>query len=636
MCFHKSKISTLAFLLGCASAIAAPPVVQQNQNEQAGTQKMAVLPSNGAVALADGIAAPFDETAEFLKNAPKDNVLTDSIGYDPGPFSRLPMKSVNGKWSAPATQAAYEVQSVKRHTIDIGGKTVPYVASAGHLIAYTPADRAGNQVPQASIFYMAYTRNGLPREKRPVTFFWNGGPGSSSFWLHMGSWAPKRLVSDAPQMAQGNKSNDYKAEKFPLIDNLETLLDQTDLVFVDPVGTGLSEAIEPRINADFWGVTADAKLMRDFITSYVNKYGRQSSPKYLYGESYGGIRTPIVANLLEKAGTANFKEDPSGAPAVVLSGFVLNSPILDYGSNCDPAMGKGRSCGGVIPGYAMTADFFKQSSFRVAGTSSEDYGKKLRAFVENEYVPTLERYNDAKKWKPFAKTAAGREFVRKLASMTGIKAEVWSENPVRDTRYFRSALKPAHVLGRYDGRMIVPESGIPGLFGDLLGIVGLIKKYAADDYIDNAYLKGLQRLLPEFLNYKVKAPYQKDNRWALIFWNWSQSDQPGYTFTLWNRVQSLSDFKSAYVYDPNLKFLVLAGNEDLATPAYQAELDLKNAGLNTARNPERVPVKTFEGGHMTYNTEGSRIPMKRALDAFYQAPPYNSPVAKSPPAVSLK
>ncbi|KOT22357.1 serine carboxypeptidase family protein [Burkholderia mallei] len=159
----------------------------------------------------------------FARTAPADKVLDDSNIYDTTKDGSIALSKVN------------EDSSVKRHTITINGKVLPYVARAGHLVAYRQ-NGAGKKA-EAAIFYTAYTRDALPKEHRPVTFLWNGGPGSASIWLHMGSWGPKRLKSDAPNMADPTKQPD----SFPFEDNAISLLDQSDIVFVDPPGTGLSD-----------------------------------------------------------------------------------------------------------------------------------------------------------------------------------------------------------------------------------------------------------------------------------------------------------------------------------------------------------------------------------------------------------
>nr|WP_198379063.1 peptidase [Burkholderia ubonensis] len=505
-----------------------------------------------------------------------------------------------------------EDSSVKRHTITINGKVLPYVARAGHLIAYR--QNAAGKKAEAAIFYTAYTRDALPKENRPVTFLWNGGPGSASIWLHMGSWGPKRLKSDAPNMPDPTKQPD----SFPFEDNAISLLDQSDIVFVDPPGTGLSTAIEPLKNGDLWGTDDDAQVVADFITSYTNKYNRQSSPKYLYGESYGGIRTPIVANLLEQAGTSGYAPDPSGKPAKVLAGFILNSPLVDYNSNCDMmsvASGKYEpSCEGYIPSYAMVADYHKKSTMR--GTrNQEEYLVELRALAKSTFQRTYATYftngQPNNTWSAFASSPQGQTVLNKMADYTGIPVSTWQKNfnyhpqsnNASDTwdwilfgspsGFLNGGLISGYQLGRYDARMKVPNGN----------------SFDADSYIDVAFLNQLKTYFPDFVNYKTQSTYQPLNDETIRNWKWKRAGSKSYY------PQSITDIQAVLTANPDAKLLILHGYEDIATPGFQTELDLEGVNLS-----DRIPVKWFEGGHMIYNTEVSRVPLKQSIDSYYKSP----------------
>jgi carboxypeptidase C (cathepsin A) len=513
----------------------------------------------------------------FARVAPADKVLNDGNTYDTTINGSIAMSRIN------------EDSSVKRHTITINGKVLPYVARAGHLVAYRQ-DASGKKA-EAAIFYTAYTRDALPKENRPVTFLWNGGPGSASIWLHMGSWGPKRLKSDAPNMADPTKQPD----SFPFEDNAISLLDQSDIVFVDPPGTGLSTAIQPLKNGDLWGTDDDAQVVADFITSYTNKYNRQSSPKYLYGESYGGIRTPIVANLLEQAGTSGYAPDPSGKPAKVLAGFILNSPLVDYNSNCD-MMGGRVTCEGYIPSYAMTADYFKKSVKRGTQTQ-EQYLGELRTLARTTFQTTYGAYftngRPNGQWNAYAASAAGQALLNRMADYTGIPASTWKSSFNYTPGPFRSALVPGYNLGRYDARMKVPNGN----------------SFAADSYIDVAFLNQLKTYFPDFVNYKTQSSYQPLNNATIGNWKWQRAGSKSYY------PQSITDIQAVLTANPDAKLLILHGYEDIATPGFQTELDLEGVNLS-----DRIPVKWFEGGHMIYNTEASRAPLKQTIDSYYTSP----------------
>lgn len=392
-------------------------------------------------------------------------------------------------------------------------------------------------------------------------------------------------------------------ESLPFEENAITLLDKSDLVFVDPAGTGYSTAIAPHTNNDFWGIDSDPRSVADFILRYVNVNNRQSSPKYLYGESYGGIRTPIVADILTQAGVSRFEPDPSGNPAKTLSGLVLNSPILNYNSSCDPSMFY-TSCAGFIPSYGLVADALGKSTVRGTRSRSE-YLDYLREYTQTTFAPIAAKYGYESEygveWEDYAPTDEGKAFLAELSSLTGISSKSWSEDPVYGLVFrpirFREGLIPGFKLGRYDARMMVPVDS----------------KFAADDYIDVAFLNRAKTFFPDYTNYKTKSEYVTTNEDDT--WDWKHRDQ-------FVSPSSLGDMTEALRYEPKLKLLTLHGYDDIATPGYQTELDLISAGLET-----RMPVKWFEGGHMIYNTEESRAPLKTELDKYYDDPNYSLPPA---------
>src|SRR5262245_16884801 len=231
--------------------------------------------------------------------------------------------------------SAVEAAAITRHQITLRGNTIDYTATTGHLTA-----RTATGVEEASFFYVAYTVDNQNAATRPVTFFYNGGPGSASVWLHLGSFGPKRLVTGAPSTSAPTP--------FPLVDNQETLLDTTDLVFVDAIGSGYSQAIAPNNNQTFWGVDQDARVFRDFVVRYLSVNNRQASPKFLFGESYGTTRSAVLANLLEAAG-------------VSLSGVVLQSSVLNYNSNCG-VVNTVRNCAAYLPSYGAAGAYFRLST----------------------------------------------------------------------------------------------------------------------------------------------------------------------------------------------------------------------------------------------------------------------------------
>ncbi len=221
----------------------------------------------------------------------RDQPLLDTTQYGSGPDDSI----------SDATENA----AVTQHSITINGTTISYTARSGHLVT---CDQY-NARPSAKIFYVSFTANDIAASSRPVTFFYNGGPGSSSVFLLLGSFGPRRIKTSMPFFTP--------PAPYALEDNADSLLDRTDLVFINPVGTGYSAAITPWKNRDFWGVDPDANSIKQFIKRYLTVYGRWNSPKFLFGESYGTPRTCVLSWLLHEDG-------------VDLNGVILQSSILDY------------------------------------------------------------------------------------------------------------------------------------------------------------------------------------------------------------------------------------------------------------------------------------------------------------------
>ena len=572
---HRRSLSRAVFTAFAAAALAACGGGSDSPSSFA--------PVSSAPASGPAAEAPAPNASNALASvAVVDKVLDDPNTYNTTRTGSIALSSIN------------EDTSLKQHTITIDGQALNYVARAGHLVAYKGV--GATKKAEAAIFYTSYTRDDLPKEDRPVTFLWNGGPGSASIWLHMGSWGPKRLKSDAPNMPNPT----VQPTSFPFEDNAISLLDKSDIVFVDPPGTGLSTAISPLRNADLWGTDVDAQVVADFIVAYTNKFNRQSSPKYLYGESYGGIRTPIVANLLEQAGTSGYVPDPTGKPAKVLAGFILNSPLVDYNSNCD-MMDEQSSCEGYIPSYAMAADYFQKTTKR--GTKTQDqYLGELRTLARTTFKNTLTTYfgpNDfsvpksQSQWNTFAASTAGQTVLNQMAAYTGISAATWKSSFNYGPGGFRTALVSGNTLGRYDARMKVPNGN----------------SFAADDYINVAFLNQMKTYFPDFVNYKNKTAYQPLNNQTIQYWKWQRAGSSDFY------PQSITDIQAVLTANPNSKMLILHGYEDVATPGFQTELDLESVNLGS-----RIPVKWFEGGHMIYNTEASRAPLKQTLNDYYALP----------------
>ena len=450
-----------------------------------------------------------------------------------------------------------EATGVTHHSLTLGASAIAYTATAGHLSALD-----ANQAPEAAIFYVAYTADGAAAATRPVTFFFNGGPGSATAWLHLGSFAPRRLATGVPATAQG--------APFPYVDNAESLIDTSDLVYVDAVGTGLSEAIAPHTNQSFWGVDADAAVLRDFIQRWLAVNGRTASPLFVFGESYGTTRVPVLVRLLETAGRR-------------VNGVVELSSILDYNSNCSVSGGKPTvDCAGFLPSYAAVGDWWHVAS---GGTSDLDADlAAVRSYADSTYRPDVDAWLAGGTLPPADHIAA-------LVAFTGLGAATWDQQFDMDFDTFRHHLLANTTLGVYDGRMAA-----------LVGTPLDADDDPSNTFVEPGFASEIRALLPE-LGYTNPSSYVMSSN-AIATWDFSHGDRA--------LPDVVPDLAAALALDPQLKILFLGGEHDLITPFHQTELDVARLGGSAP-----VALHFHPGGHMTYLDDGSRPLMKAELAAFY-------------------
>jgi carboxypeptidase C (cathepsin A) len=451
-----------------------------------------------------------------------------------------------------------ETTAVTHRSLTLGGSAIAYTATAGHLSALD-----SSQAGEASIFYVAYTADGAAPATRPVTFFFNGGPGSATAWLHLGSFAPRRLATGVPAITQ--------SVPFPYVDNADSLIDTSDLVFVDAVGTGLSEAIAPHTNQGYWGVDADAAVLRDFVQRWLAVNTRTASPLFLYGESYGTTRVPVLTRLLETAGRR-------------VNGVVELSSILDYNSNCSVLSGAPTvSCAGFLPSYAAVGSYYGLATGATAGPDADIAA--ARDYADATYGP------DALTWLG-NRTLPPDSHVAALVAFTGLPAAVWDAQFDMDYDTFRHHLIPNTTLGVYDGRV----SATPGSALD------------ADDEPSNTFVApgfeaAIKTVLPDDLGYTTPSAYVLSSD-AINTWDFSHGGRA--------LPDVVPDLSAALSLDPSLKILFLGGEHDLITPFHQTELDVARLG-----SAAPVALHFHPGGHMTYLDDGARPLMKAELVAFY-------------------
>ncbi|MGB5376622.1 S10 family peptidase [Muriicola sp.] len=462
---------------------------------------------------------------------------------------------------------------VTQHQISNGGKTVSYTATAAeHYL------RDEKDLPVASIWAISYTKTGVADpSKRPVTFVFNGGPGSASVWLHMGLLGPQLV------QVPSNANTDDGAAPYQMMTNEQGLLDLTDLVFIDPVGTGYSRVLGKGKAADYWGLKEDATSIAKFMRQWVTENNRWFSPKYITGESFGTTRAAAVANALEGDG-----QD------MALNGLILISQALDYeGSTSIHA--NITSYLTYLPSMAATAWFHKKAG---QGKSLEDFVEESRMFTYNTYAPALYKGN-------LLSSSEKESIAEKLAYFSGLdKAYILKSNlRVLIPRFQKQLLaEKGLAIGRLDGRFMGDEADdvaeSPHL-GD-----------PASYQISSAYTAALNHYLATTLKVKMDRPYLTDNDAIGEKWRWRTVPDGKYWEPMpVNTARLLGDTMRR---NTAMKVMVASGYYDLICPFFDAEYTFNRHGIVT----ERVSFKYFEAGHMMYTHSPDYEQLSKDIRAF--------------------
>jgi carboxypeptidase C (cathepsin A) len=452
-------------------------------------------------------------------------------------------------------------QFITRHETRIRGKSISYTATAGETyITNTWGE------PIASFFSFSYVKDDPIEPRRPVTFVFNGGPGSSSLWLHMGVFGPKRVVLDQ----EVNASN---TPPFGARDNPHSVLDVTDLVFIDPVGTGFSHAVGNAKDVDFASVDADADSVARFIELWLSKNGRWNSPKYVVGESYGSVRAALLPRAL--MGGAFYTQVMRG---ITLDGIVLLGVTLDAGTSAPPAPSDrpDPTAGLYLPSLAVTAWY--HNKIDRAGRSAAQIYDEVKAFGTTDYATALFELRKETLSEEDEKRVAG-----KLEAYTGISARRWIHSGLRiPMQAFEKQLLAQQGLevGHYDSRYTLPLAGSGG-------------DPVADDPAMGRYVPGFvaafNDMIRNDLHVEMPTPYAAI-QFALNFkWNYTRAGVPeGQSYAV--------DLATAMRRTPKLRVLVAAGYYDMVTTPAAAENQIKRGGVPA----DRVTFKNYESGHMLY------------------------------------
>ncbi|KFG92495.1 peptidase S1 [Burkholderia paludis] len=496
----------------------------------------------------------------------------DQPFFDPVAYGNGPDDSVTD-----TTEAA----AITHHTILIDGKRIAYTATAGHLVTVDPS----SSQPAAKIFYVAFTADGATEETRPVTFFYNGGPGSSSVFVLLGSFAPKRIKTSMPGFTP--------PAPYQLEDNPDSMIDHSDLVFINPVGTGYSAAVAPNRNRNFWGVDQDADSLKQFIKRYLTKNNRWNSPKYLFGESYGTARSCVLAYKLHEDG-------------VDLNGVTLQSSILDYRQAGNPV--------GALPTAAADAWYHKKLGVTPAPTD-------LGAFVEEVAQFSRTDYLNALRTVPHADPAV----VQKLSQYTGIDTatlQSWSLNiagyDARGNSLFLTTLLHAQglALGSYDGRVTGISSGIAGKIDPNSG--GNDPTMTA---VTGVYTAMWNSYLNEQLKFTSNSAFTDLNDQAFQNWDFSHIDPTGAQQGVDAQgnviLYTAGDLAAVMALNVDLKVLSANGFYDFVTPFYQTVIDLQQMPLEDPKVRQNLSARFYPSGHMVYLDGGSRTALKHDLATMY-------------------
>ncbi len=455
---------------------------------------------------------------------------------------------------------------VKESSVEIAGKKIPYKVTTGKIQL-----KQDDGKPRASIFHVSYERSDTKDPAgRPVMFAFNGGPGSSAVWLHIGVLGPKivQLTGDGTQAPPPPAK---------VVDNPLSVLDVCDLVFIDPVSTGYSRTEGEAKPGEFHGVNGDIESVGDFIRRWITEHDRWSSPKYLIGESYGGIRA---------AGLSQFLQSRYG---MSLNGVVLLSTLLDFATLSDPP-GNDLINLVYLPSFTGTAHFHG----KIKG-DRDALIQNSKAFAFGEYATALLKGN------ALAETERAA-VAKKLEGLTGIPAAVWIEHDLRiSPTFFRGELLRAEgkVIGRFDARVAWDTTDKSSPYPDYDPSYSLAY---------GAFSTAMMDYMGRDLGWKEDRPYEVLTG-KVQPWSWDAQ----------NSVVNVGDRLATAMRDnPHLRVLVMGGRTDLATPPEGVEHSLRHLGDLTKTARGNITTTYYDGGHMFYLNPPDLVKTRADLVKFLE------------------
>jgi carboxypeptidase C (cathepsin A) len=457
-----------------------------------------------------------------------------------------------------------ETPAVTRHEININGKTLRYTATVAQMPIKAPTGET-----EAHIFYMAYTLDGVTDPaSRPLTFAFNGGPGSASIWVHMGAMGPRK--------AKLLDNGDMPPPPFKLVDNESTWLDQTDLVFIDPVGTGYSRARTADIARRLNGVQGDLQSVGEFIRMYVHRNNRWASPLYIAGESYGTFRAAGLAGYLIDQGIA-------------FNGIVLISTILNF-ATVRPGLHNSLAYVLHLPTYTADAWYHKKLP--------ADLQKDLKATLREAEQWAMTGYREALDKGDLLTPGERKAVIEKLARYTGLEPRYIDYSDLRfDVAHFtRELLRDRRLtIGRLDGRLTGPSPLNAGETAEFDPSGTLPRP---------PYQAAFLHYIQNELGYKTDMIYNVSG--GIMPWDWGI--QNGYADTS-------NLLRNAFAKNPHLKVLVCQGYYDLATPYFAAKYTMNHLGIHSEMH-KNITWQFYESGHMMYIDKESAAKLKRDITEF--------------------
>ncbi len=464
-----------------------------------------------------------------------------------------------------------------RHSVTIGGKEIKYTALAGTMVMKEePPDREKEfegEKARAQIFFIAYTKDGVEdRSTRPITFCFNGGPGSASIWLHLGALGPRRVVL--------KEDGQLPAPPFKLADNEYSLLDESDLVFIDPISTGYSRPVEGQKAKEWHGFKKDITSVGDFIRLYTTRYKRWLSPKFLAGESYGTTRASGLADYLQ------------GRHGMYLNGIILVSTALDF-TALDFYINNEVPYVMFLPAYAATAWYHgklrSRRPLRSLLKEVEDFaaGEYAAALLQGDRLPKHER----------------AQIVAKMARYTGLSPDFIDRSNLRvkDEHFFKELLRDrGQTVGRLDSRL---------LGHDRLGVTEKPEYDPLMANVDGPFTAAFYDYIRSELNFEADIPYEVS---AEAVWPWSYAEFENQFVNVGEQL------RRAMAHNPYLRVFVANGYFDLGTPYFATEYVFSHLGLDEAAR-KNVSMGYYESGHMMYIHQPSLVKLKEDLAAFMRS-----------------